>query len=84
MTRAVLVNGVPATGKTTVAHAIGARLGVPVLELDAVSGFDGDRPSFQPGGQPTAHPRARGRKDSGVRRRGALGAAHWFRKDPRF
>jgi len=36
MTRAVLVNGVPATGKTTVAHAIGTRLGVPVLELDAV------------------------------------------------
>jgi hypothetical protein len=36
MTRAVLVNGVPASGKTTVARAIGTRLGLPVLELDAV------------------------------------------------
>jgi glucokinase len=36
MTRAVLVNGVPATGKTTVARAIGDRLDVPVMELDAV------------------------------------------------
>ena len=36
MTRAALVNGVPASGKTTVARALGARLGVPVLELDAI------------------------------------------------
>lgn len=36
MTRAVLVNGVPASGKTTIARAIGAHLEVPVLELDAV------------------------------------------------
>jgi glucokinase len=36
MTRAVLVNGVPASGKTTVARALGARLSVPVLELDVV------------------------------------------------
>jgi glucokinase len=36
MTRAVLVNGVPASGKTTVARGIGARLGLPVLGLDAV------------------------------------------------
>lgn len=36
MTRAVLVNGVPASGKTTVARGIGARLGLPVLSLDAV------------------------------------------------
>jgi glucokinase len=36
MTQAVLVNGVPASGKTTVARAIGSRLGLPVLSLDAV------------------------------------------------
>jgi glucokinase len=36
MTRAVLVNGVPATGKTTSARAIGTRLDLPVLELDVV------------------------------------------------
>ena len=36
MKRAVLVNGVPASGKTTVARGIGERLGVPVLALDAV------------------------------------------------
>lgn len=36
MTSAVLVNGVPASGKSTVARAIGARLGLPVLALDAV------------------------------------------------
>lgn len=36
MTRAVLVNGVPASGKTTIARAIGARLELPVLSLDAV------------------------------------------------
>jgi glucokinase len=36
MTRAVLVNGVPASGKTTIARAVGARLEVPVLELDVV------------------------------------------------
>jgi glucokinase len=36
MTRAVLVNGVPASGKTTVACAMGERLGAPVLTLDAV------------------------------------------------
>lgn len=36
MTRAVLVNGVPATGKTTIARALARRLDVPVLELDVV------------------------------------------------
>jgi glucokinase len=36
VTRAVLVNGVPASGKTTVARELGRRLGVPVLGLDAV------------------------------------------------
>ncbi len=36
MTHAVLVNGVPASGKTTVARAIGSRLQLPVLSLDAV------------------------------------------------
>jgi glucokinase len=36
MTRAVLVNGIPASGKTTVARAIGTRLSVPVFELDTV------------------------------------------------
>lgn len=36
MKRAVLVNGVPASGKTTVARALGARLALPVLELDVV------------------------------------------------
>jgi glucokinase len=36
MRRAVLVNGVPATGKTSVARAIGARLGLPVLSLDTI------------------------------------------------
>ena len=36
MTRAVLVNGLPASGKTTIARALGARLTAPVLELDAV------------------------------------------------
>jgi predicted kinase len=36
MTRAVLVNGVPATGKSSIARALGARLAVPVLSLDAI------------------------------------------------
>src|SRR4051794_7589737 len=36
MKTAVLVNGVPASGKTTIARGIGARLVLPVLELDAV------------------------------------------------
>ena len=36
MTRAVLINGVPASGKTTVARAVGERLDAPVLTLDAV------------------------------------------------
>lgn len=36
MRRAVLVNGVPATGKTSVARAIGARLHLPVLSLDSI------------------------------------------------
>lgn len=36
MTRAVLVNGVPASGKTSVARAVGSRLGLHVLSLDAV------------------------------------------------
>jgi glucokinase len=34
--QAVLVNGVPASGKTTVARAIGAHLDAPVLGLDVV------------------------------------------------
>jgi glucokinase len=36
MPRVVLVNGVPASGKTTIARAIGTRLEVPVFELDVV------------------------------------------------
>ena len=36
MKRAVLVNGVPASGKSSCARRLGRRLGVPVLELDAV------------------------------------------------
>jgi glucokinase len=36
MNRAVLVNGVPASGKTTIARAIGTNLGIPVLELDVI------------------------------------------------
>jgi len=36
MKRAVLINGVSATGKSSIARAIGIRLGVPVLSLDSV------------------------------------------------
>jgi glucokinase len=36
MTRAVFVNGVPASGKSSIAHAVGARLELPVLSLDSV------------------------------------------------
>jgi len=36
MRRAVLVNGIPATGKTSIARAIGARLHLPVFSLDNV------------------------------------------------
>ena len=36
MRRAVLVNGIPATGKTSIARAIGSRLHLPVLSLDSV------------------------------------------------
>lgn len=36
MTRAVLVNGVPASGKSTLARALAARLEVPILELDVI------------------------------------------------
>ena len=36
MKRAVLVNGVPATGKSTVARAISARMGWIILTLDTV------------------------------------------------
>lgn len=36
MKRAVLVNGVPASGKSTIARGIGERMGIPVLALDAV------------------------------------------------
>ncbi|MFN8622829.1 MAG: AAA family ATPase [Chloroflexota bacterium] len=36
MKQAILVNGVPASGKSTVARALGDRLGLPVLSLDAV------------------------------------------------
>jgi predicted kinase len=36
VSRAVLVNGVPASGKSTIARALGERLAVPVVELDAV------------------------------------------------
>ena len=32
----MLVNGIPATGKTTIARGIGARLQLPVLSLDSV------------------------------------------------
>jgi glucokinase len=51
MTQAILVNGVPASGKTSVARGIGARLHVAVLSLDSVKeafyeelgNHDGDR-----------------------------------------
>ncbi len=50
MRRVVLVNGVPASGKTTVARAVSASLGVPLLTLDTIKeqlfdelGSDGDR-----------------------------------------
>lgn len=36
MRRAVLVNGIPATGKSTIAHAIAERLALPILSLDTV------------------------------------------------
>lgn len=36
MKRAVLVNGVPASGKSTVARLISARFGWPILTLDAI------------------------------------------------
>lgn len=36
MKTAVLVNGVPASGKSTVARAIAARLGAPLMTLDTV------------------------------------------------
>lgn len=36
MKRAVLVNGVPASGKSTVAHAIAGNTGWPVLALDTI------------------------------------------------
>jgi glucokinase len=36
VTRAVLVNGVPASGKSTLARAVAGRLSVPILELDVV------------------------------------------------
>src|SRR5438128_1731415 len=36
MTRAVLVNGVPASGKSGVARALAARCGWPILSLDSV------------------------------------------------
>lgn len=36
MTRAVLVNGVPATGKSSIARAVGSRLHLPVLSLDSI------------------------------------------------
>jgi len=36
MKRAILVNGVSATGKSSIARAIGLRLDVPVLSLDSV------------------------------------------------
>ncbi len=36
MTRAVLVNGVPASGKSSIARAVGLRLHLPVLSLDTV------------------------------------------------
>jgi glucokinase len=36
MTRAILVNGVPASGKSSIARAIGSRLQLPVLSLDSV------------------------------------------------
>ena len=36
MKRAVLVNGVPASGKSTVARAVSAKFGWPLLGLDAI------------------------------------------------
>ena len=54
-----------------------------LLELDAVSRFDGSRPALQPGRPATAQDRARGRQEGGVQI-GALRGAHFaFRKDPR-
>lgn len=59
MTRAILVNGVPASGKSSVARGIGARLGLPVLALDAVKEalFD----ELGNGGGDREHGRALGR-----------------------
>lgn len=36
MKRAVLVNGVPASGKSTVARAVSGRFGLPLLSLDTI------------------------------------------------
>ncbi len=36
MKSAILVNGVPASGKSTVAHAIASRFGIPLMTLDTV------------------------------------------------
>lgn len=36
MKRAILVNGIPASGKSTVARGIAARLGCPLMALDTV------------------------------------------------
>jgi hypothetical protein len=52
-----------------------------LLELDAVSGFDGSRPALQPGRPATAQGRARGRQDGGGEI-GVLRGAHAVSERP--
>jgi len=52
--RLVLVGGLPGTGKSTVAAALGDELGYPVLRTDDLRGLDADRAAARaaPGGRP--------------------------------